>query len=252
MNDTAQNPQFTERQPLTADPLFHGMVVVFGVLTTALPAGLAQPRFLPIVQALSITVFLAIPLRAGLWRRAALSMGLFLISAAVTMALLTYLAPQQVEGALPHGFALRSELLEWSFGAGGWPGSPQSQPTTMLVQFAGVCTGAIASAGLVGNWFLMRVVDSAAFGTGLLFRSLDGPLVSLLAIPVWSWLWISGLAALVLWLSQPILSGHWSPRYYVEHQRALLLASAILLVAGLLATLVLPDFWQAMIAAANQ
>ena len=244
-----QNSAQPKSQPLTVDPLYYGTVIAFALLTTALPAVLAQPRFLPIAQAVALTVFLAIPLRAGYWRRAIWVMTVFLITAFAVIASLTYWIPQQIEASIPSGFALRSDLVAWSFGVGLWPGSPQTAPFSQLVEFAGVCLGALITAGLAGNWFLVRAVDSTGFSAGLLARTLAGPLGFLLSMPVWRALWIGGLAGSVILLSQPILSGRWSPRYYLANQRALVLWSAILLVLGFLAGILLPSLWQSVIAA---
>jgi hypothetical protein len=174
---------------------------------------------------------------------------MFLITAFAVMIALSYWVPQQVEAAIPNGFALRSDLIAWSFGASQWPGSPQAAPLSNLVELVVVCLGALATAGLAGNWFLMRALNAAGFSAGILARGLGGPLGLLLSVPVWRMLWISGLAGLVVLLSQPILSGRWSPRYYLIGQRSLALWSVSLLVLGLLTAFVLPVAWQSMIAA---
>lgn len=236
-------------RPLTTDPVYYTMVAVFAILTTGLPAGLGQPRFLPIAQAIALTVFVAIPLSAGLWRRAALVMALWLVLALAAMSVMTVLLPTQIEKAIPGGFQMRSDTLAWAFGATDLPGALGADSTTRLVELAGVAIGSLVTAGLAGNWFLMRAVNVTGFSMGILWRTIGSPFGLLLAAPVWSLLRIAGLAGLVLLFSQPLLSGHWSPRYYWESQPKLVVGTLLLLALGLALGFVGPPFWQSMLSA---
>ena len=48
---------------LSRDPVYFAMVGFFALLTTGFPLVLGQFRFLPLVQALALAIFLLVPLR---------------------------------------------------------------------------------------------------------------------------------------------------------------------------------------------
>lgn len=245
MEKTQKPPEI---QPLTMDPVYYGMAVVFAVLTTALPAGLGQSRFLPIVQALALTIFLAMPLRAGLWRRAAVVMAIWLVLALGITAAITLFAPDHMERTVAGGFELRSSLVAWVYGASSMPDTILAAPVARMIETAGVVLGALLSAGLVGSWFLMQTVNATGFETGILMRTIGGAAGVALSIPVWSVLRLAGLAGLVILLSQPLLRGRWSVPFYWETQRTLIVWSLVLLALGILLGIAVPPLWQSAIA----
>ena len=138
-----------------------------------------------------------------------------------------------MENAIPNGFEVRSDTLAWAYGASEISGALVANLTARLVEMTGVAIGSLLTAGLVGNWFLMRTANLMGFSMGVLLRAFDGPAGLVLAALVWGLLRIAGLAGLVLLLSQPLLSGQWSPRCYWAAQRKLVVATLFLLALGL-------------------
>ncbi len=199
-----------------------------------------------------LTIFIAIPLRSGLWRRAAALAAMWLALVLAIIGGMTYLAPEHMERAIPGGFELHGKLVAWAFGASPTPASLRTDPSAHAIELAGVVFGSLLTAGLAGNWFLMRVVNESGFSMGIVWRAVGGPGGLLLAIPVWSLLRIAGLAGFVLLFAQPLLSGQWSPRYYWVAQRRLIIWSVLLFALGLLLGLVVPPLWQSMMDAVVQ
>jgi hypothetical protein len=109
-----------------------------------------------------------------------------------------------------------------------------------VIEFVAMIISSLATAGLVGIWFLMRLVNQAAFGTGILLASLANPGQSLLVIPYWTLLRVAGYAGLVLLCAMPLLTSTWSPSYYWQHHRKLILLSVGLVVVGFVAEFFLP------------
>ena len=100
--------------------------------------------------------------------------------------------------------------------------------------------GGLATAGLVGAWFLARTVNLAAYGTGILIRTLDdGGLWR--TVPYWTLLRVAGLGGLLTLCAEPLLTSQWSPLYYWRARRRLILISSTLLLLGLLLELFLPN-----------
>ena len=234
-------------QSLTSDPAYYIMVAVFAFLTTALPIALGQPRFLPVAQAVALTVFIAIPLKAGLWKRSALLMTMWLLLVVAIVAITTKLTPSHVELSIGSGFAFHTNLLAWLYNAKTASGVMQENILSDLVVTAGVIVGSLVSAGGIGNWFLMRLVNQTGFGIGIIWGAIEGRGGLLLAIPLWTVLRIAGLAGFVILFSTPLLSGQWSPHYYWKTMRSLILSSAILLILGILLGMFGPTLWQSLI-----
>ena len=229
---------------LTADPLYYLMGSIFALLTTALPAVMGQPRFLPIAQAIVLTVFTAIPLRRGLLRHAAAMLALWLVLQLATFSALSWLAPDQVERAISSGFELRANLLEWLFAGAPLPHSLAVQPRARFLQFAGITLGSLATGGLAGTWFLVRAVNLTGFTIGSLAPAVGGPLGLLVSLPLWSLARIAGYAGLLLPLSEPLLLGQWSLTRLWIRRRNLLIISAALILLSLLLELLVPALWQ--------
>ncbi len=231
-----------ESYSLTRDPTYYLTVSFFALLTTAMPALLGQPRFLPFLQAITLTIFIAIPLRKGHLRGALNVMALWLILQFGLMTLLSWAFGGLVERAIANGFAYRGELTSWFYSGAILPGSLQAAPLARLVEVIGIIVGSVFTAGLIGAWFLVRAVDLAGFGTGTLLTSLDAPALILRVIPIWSLVRITGYAGLVTLLAEPLLTNIWSPTHYWHHRQRLLLVSLGLIIAGLLLELILPGF----------
>ncbi|MCC6166241.1 MAG: hypothetical protein IT329_03350 [Caldilineaceae bacterium] len=229
-----------EPYSLTRDPLYYFTAGFFVILTTALPALLGQPRFLPLNQALALTVFIAIPLRKNHLRGAVNVMALWLLLQYALITLLTWSFGDYVERAIDDGFVYRGELASWFYGGAALPGGLHATPIARLIEILGIILGSLLTAGLVGAWFLVRAVNFAGFGTGALLASLDTPALILLVIPLWSLVRIAGYAGLVILLAEPLLANRSSISHILTHRRKLLMLSLGLVIAGLLLELILP------------
>ena len=232
------------RYDLTADPIFFVTFGFFAVLTTLLPAALGQANFLPILQALALTVFLAIPLRRGRVDRGIWVITLWIGLQLVVMLAGSALLPQLFERAIRDGFGYHRLLLEWSVTGEGLPGWLLAAPLSRLGELVGVLFGSLFSAGLAGLWFLMRAVNQFGYAAGRLAAS--GSTGLLLGLMPWRMLTIAGYAGFVLLLAQPLLNNNWSLFTYLTRQRRLITVSVTLLALGLLLELTLPALWQRM------
>jgi hypothetical protein len=226
---------------LTRDPLYYVTVGFFALLTTALPGLLGQPRFLPVIQALALTIFIALPLRKGHIRGALNVMAIWLTLQYILMALLSWAFGGLVERAMANGFVYQGELAAWFYGSARLPGSLHAAPLARLVEIAGIVLGSMLTAGLVGAWFLVRAVNLAGYSTGTLLASLDTPALVPLVLPIWSLLRLAGYAGLIVLLAEPLLTNQWAIAFYWARRRRLLLLSLGLIIAGLIAELVLPS-----------
>ena len=233
-----------DRYQLTSDPAYYVMAGVFAFLTTALPSALGQPTLMPLAQALALTVFVAIPVRSGLWKHAALVMLLWVALELAVVAGLTVLFTDHMERSFPSGFEFRSGVLAWVFGATAWPETASIPPARPLADVAGVVVGSVATGGLVGNWFLVRYVNVTGFAIGIVTRAIGASPGLYLSIPPWSMLRIAGMASAVILLSEPLLAGKWSPTFYWSNRRVLLISSLTLLVLSFLVGATAPAMWQ--------
>jgi hypothetical protein len=231
----------TDNYSLTRDPLYYIMVGFFAAFTTILPALMGQPRFLPFIQTLILTLFIAVPLRRHHPRGALNVLAIWLPLQFFLITLLTRFFGTQLEHAFIDGFAYRGAITAWFFGGALHPSGIIATPFAYVIEFLGVILGSLVSLGLIGTWFLVRLTDQAAFGTGILLTSLVNPGQSLLVLPYWSLLRASGYAGFVILCAQPLLINNWSPLYYWQTQRKLVVYSTVLLIAGLLLELFLPN-----------
>ena len=229
---------------LVKDPIFYVTFGFFALLTTALPAALGQPNFLPIAQTVAITLFLAIPLRRGRIATAIVVLSSWLFLQLLVMIVGSALLPLVFERSVHDGFAYHRALLEWSATGLNLPGSILQSPVSRLVEFFGVLLGSLLSAGLVGLWFLVRAVNQFGFGVGRL--ALEGPSVLLIGLMPWRMVTLAGYAGLIILLAQPLLTNNWNPALYFPRQRRLATASAILIVIGLVLEFALPGLWRSM------
>ena len=229
---------------LMKDPIYYFTFGFFAILTTALPAALGQPNFLPIAQAVALTLFLAVPLRRGLVGKGILVLSVWLVLQTLVMIVGTALLPPVFERAIHDGFAYHRSLLEWSVTGQNLPGWLFNSPVARLVELFGVLLGSLLSAGLVGLWFLMRAVNQFAYAVGRL--ALEGPPGLILGLMPWRLAMIAGYAGFVVILAQPLLTNSWSPAFYIKRQRRLLTASLTLVAIGLLLEMTLPGLWRSI------
>lgn len=232
---------------LTRDPVFYGTIVFFVFITTAIPAVMGQPNFMPTAQTLGLTVFTAVGLRRG-----GVAIGLrvatvWLVVQALLFLLLAWLMPVQMEKAIHDGFLYRTGLVQWTYTDGVLPGSLLDAPLTRLGEVAGIVLGSLATVGLVGGWFLVKGVNLLAYGAGSLWRGLDAPLGILLGLAPWRLAQLAGYTGLFVLLIQPLLLNNWNPAYYLANQRRLIVVSLALLLGGLLAELFLPGLWRSLL-----
>lgn len=232
------------RYDLTTDPIFYITFGLFALLTTLLPAALGQATLMPILQALALTIFLAIPLRRGSVDKGILALALWLALQLLVMGAGSAFLPQMFERAVADGFGFHRALLEWSVTGEGLPGWVLANPLVRLVEVAGVLLGSLLSAGLAGLWFLMRAVNQLGYAAGRLAAGGGAGLV--LGLMPWRLVTIVGYAGSVLLLAQPLLRSNWSVAFYFGRQRRLAVASVTLIVLGLLLELTLPGLWRSM------
>ncbi len=227
---------------LVKDPIYYITVCFFAFLTTALPAALGQPNFLPIVQTVAITLLLAVPLRRGRITTALIVLSSWLFLQLLVMILGSLLLPLVFERAIHDGFAYHRALLEWSVTGLNLPGAIIHSPGARLAEFFGTLLGSLLSAGLIGLWFLVRAVNQFGYGIGRL--AVEGPPGFILGLMPWRLATLAGYAGLVVMLAQPLLTNNWNPAHYFSRQRRLATVSAILIVLGLILEFVLPDLWR--------
>jgi hypothetical protein len=225
---------------ITRDPIYLVTVAFFALLTTALPALLGQHRFMPILQALVLTVFVALPIHHRRPQGALHVLAVWLPLQFITLLLLTLMAGERVERAIPGGFIVRGAVVDWFFGGGVYPAAFGAAPLARLGELTGIIIGSFATAGLVGAWFLLRALNLAAYSTGILLAALETPAWTLLTLPWWTFLRLGGYAGLVALLAEPLLTYTWSPLHYWRTRRRLILVSIALVAAGMLSELLLP------------
>lgn len=233
---------------LVYDPLFYIMLVFFVILTTALPASLGQPRFMPIIQTIVLFVFLLVPLRQRLVRPAVSVMIIWLICQCAIISVLTWLMPLQLEHAIGNGFLYHEAYLQWFFGHGLLPDSLAVQPANRIIELAGILLGSLLTGGLVGVWFFVRAINLTGFSIGSLIAPLGGFAHLIGALPIWTLIRLSGYAGAIVWLAEPLLTRNWSLRYYGTERRQLMLVAIGLLGLGLLLEFILPTAWRTLFA----
>ena len=225
---------------LIQDPLYYVTLLFFALVTTVPPALIGQPTFLPVAQAISLTIFAALAIRRGSLRQALIVVGIWLITQFVLMAALTWLVPTRLDLVFANGFNLRTATLQWFYTGQDLPRTLAVGSGTVLMEAAGVILGSLATGGLIGAFFLVRAVNFAAFGMGGLLAA-D---VSLLAaLPIWTLIKLAGYAGLFVHLSRPLLIKDLSATTLLGQHRRLLMISAGLLIGGLLLELFLPGLW---------
>lgn len=232
--------QTTTNPSITNDTIYYVMAALFALLTTALPALMGQPRFLPIIQTLSLTTFVTIALRHRNVRGALTVMAIWLPIQFILLTLLTTLLPTQVEHAFTDGFAYRASITNWFFGSAPHPNGLAAGWTASIVEIVAILVGSLTTAGLLGVWFLVRLVNQAAYGTGILLATIDNSLYTLLVIPYWTLLRAAAYAGLIVICAMPLLTYQWSPAYYWRNHRRLIVTSLVLLLLALLFELFLP------------
>jgi hypothetical protein len=245
--DASPNAPQTATYQLTRDPVFYATVGFFALLTTLLPGILGQPNFMPIVQALGLTIFTAIPLRRGDVRTALRVLLLWLIVQLVVIVFMAWGLPTQTARAIPDGVTYRMALVTWAYTGEALPRSLLVAPWARLIEILGVLIGSLLTGGLVGSWFLVRAVDLFGFSAGTLIGEMAPANGLLLGFTPWRILMLTGYAGFFLLLAQPILSNRWDLNHYFKDQRRLLLWSSGLLVIGLLLEALLPGAWQGLV-----
>ena len=233
---------------LTRDPLFYGTLVFFVLLTTAVPGVMGQPNFMPVIQALALTVFTAIALRRAGIGPALRVATVWLVVQGLFLFALACLLPVQIEQAIHDGFLVRTGLVEWVYGGNLLPGSLLAAPLTCLREIVGIVLGSLATVGLVGGWFLVKGVNLLAYGMGSLWRGTGSPLGILLGLAPWRLAQLAGYTGLFALLMQPLLLNNWNPAHYLSTQRQLILVSLALVGGGLIAELFVPGLWRAVFA----
>lgn len=225
---------------LIQDPLYYITLLFFVLVTTVPPALIGQPTFLPLAQALGLTIFAALAIRRGSPRQALIVVGVWLITQFVLMAAVSWLLPTRLDLAFANGFNFRTAYLQWFYTGQDLPRGLVSSPGSVLIEVAGVLFGSLATGGLIGAFFLVRAVNFAAFGMGGL---LAGGVGIIAALPLWTFFKVGGYAGFFVLFSRPVLTGNLSPSALLGQNRRLLTFSAGLLLAGLILEYFLPGLW---------
>lgn len=233
---------------LVNDPIYIITVAVFALITTGLPTIVGQFRFMPIIQALSLAVFLGLALRRGNLRSGLRVLMVWVGVQMLTMLILVIVLPPHLsERALAGGFAHRQSLLEWMYAAAPYPNGLLAAPVAYLIEFLGIVVGTLLTGGLVGLWFFMRLVNFTAFSMATMTILANGPAAPLVPVLVWNLLRLAGYLCLIPILAQPVLRGQWNLRiYWTRHPRLIMLGFA-LLIGGLLLEPVLTPLWPNLI-----
>ncbi|MEZ4673229.1 MAG: hypothetical protein R2932_03170 [Caldilineaceae bacterium] len=241
-------PPMNRRYALVNDPIFYITLVIFVLLTTALPAIIGQPIFLPIAQSLALFSFMMITLYQHLVRRTLIVIALWLVLQFLVIVLATIFAEQRIQAAIPDGFHYRMAYAEWFYSSAGAvrPDSFAAHPVARTVEVLGVTLGSLLSVGLVGLWFLMRALNLAAFSMGSLLLAIGDTGGFLGAIPLWSLVRISGYAGLIVCFTEPLLTNDWQLWTYLRKRRRLLLTAIGLTAGGMVLELFLPSLWRAI------
>mgnify|MGYP003382383134 CR=1 FL=1 len=228
---------------LSRDPAYFLMAVFFALLTTGLPAVMGQPRFLPLNQAVVLTIFVAIALRRGDIRSGLAIVYLWLGVSMALLMVLTWFVPEQMERAIDNGFMQRAMTSEWYFARSPLPAGITEEPLAGIVEIAGILLGSLLTGGLVGAWFLMGMANLAAFSAGHLLAIFGNPLLIFIALPIWSILEIIGAGGLVVVFAEPLLSGRFALGSWFQRRKRLLALFGVIFGLGLLAEALLPAFW---------
>lgn len=235
----------TQGQTLLSDPIFYVMLVVFVLISTALPALLGQARLLPLMQAVALTAFVAVAARHRSVKHAIDIMTIWLAIQFVLLLVLALVVNARVEQAIGNGFLFRAEMAEWAFADGVLPASWLDQPINRLIELFGITVGSALSGGLIGIWSVVRTVDLAAFSAAG-FLLTPGTLAGLLVgLAPWTVLHIAGAVTLIAVLAQMLWTNTWSPRIYLTDYRRPLAVGVLLLLAAVLAEFALSPLWRA-------
>ena len=152
---------------------------------------LGQFRFLPLVQALALSIFLLVPLRRRDLRSALFVIFLWLALSMATVFALTWFDAAWTDACLrerlqlPRGLC-RMVLRRQRGVQGRLPASFVTQPLASVVELLGFVLGSLLTVGFVGAWFLMKVANLAAFGAATLASTLPNPFLAVVALPLWS------------------------------------------------------------------
>ncbi len=233
------NESATEKN-ITHDATYYVTAAFFALITSALPAVLGQPRFLPIIQTLALTTFVSVALHNRNLRGAGQVMALWVPIQFIVIVVLTRTFLGQVEHAFTEGFAYRAAITAWFFGGAPHPAGLAAHPLGFVTEFAMMAIGSLLTAGLVGVWFLVRLINLAAYGTGILLATLPNLGLVLLVIPYWTLLRAAGHAALIVLCAMPLLTYRWSPGYYWREHRQWLVVALTLIILGIVAELIIP------------
>jgi hypothetical protein len=231
---------------LTTDPLYYVTVAFFALITTALPAALGQPRFMPVAQALSLTIFMVIVLRRGDAARAYQLVLMWLVIQITVIGALSVFFPAQLERALPAGFLYRTALTSWLYTDAPLPGGLLAAPASRFLEIAGVIFGSLISAGIVGTWFLVRMANLTGYSIGSLLNAIEDGFSILAVLPLWSIAYLISLAAWLVLCAEPLLTRNWSPQFYWRNRRLLVLIAVAFLALAILLELSIAPLWKGL------
>ncbi len=231
---------------LIKDPIFFTTVAVFALLLGGIGFALGSRLLLLGLQTVALALFVGMAVRRRSPRHALLILALWMLFQFAAFFSAAWVAPHQADRLVADGFLARAAFLEWFYTGAPLPNSLLTAPGPRLLELAAALAGSLLTGGLVGAWFLVRAVNQAAFLAAALLSGGTGPGALLSALPIWTLLYLAGLAGFVVLLAEPLLTGVWSPSYYLTVRRRLLAGAALLLLLGLLLELTLAPRWPAL------
>jgi hypothetical protein len=229
------------------DPVYYVIVAFFALLTTAAPALMGQPRFMPFTQTVALFVFLAIVVRNQALIPALRILAIWLVVQLIVLTVVTRLAPNQVEHAIREGFAYRSASIAWLHGAQSLPASLLSAPFSRFFEVVGVLLGSLLTGGFLGVWLLIRGANLAGYAAGAFWQDSHSLATVFAGLAPWVLLRLAGYMGFVALLAEPLLTSNWSLRYYLSERRQPLRISTAMLLVGLLLELLLPGLWRTLL-----
>ena len=197
---------------LSRDPSSLPWLGFFALLTTGFPCVLGQPRFLPLVQAVALTLFLAVPLRQRNLRSALFVVFLWLALTMGTLLALTWFDRRSHGTRLRGRFSLPRGLcrmvLRRQRASSPLPARFGTQLLPSLVEIVGIMLGSLLTGGPCRRLVLVKAANLAAFGAATLASTLPNPLLAVVALPLWRILQVIGGGGLLVLLAEPLASGH--------------------------------------------
>lgn len=229
---------------ISDEPLYFGTALIFAFLTTTLSGILGLSWFLPLLQTITLAIFMLPLMRRGRVKRALALFASWLLIQFLVIMFLSMATPGQMEHAIADGFNRRTGMLAWFYASAEPPAGLVVGLGGRLLELLAVGVGSALTGGLVGFWFVVRGVNLAAFYSGTILAALSDTAIGIGAFPIWSLLRLVGYGLLTVIAAGPLLNRTQSLGLYFRQQRILLVWAIGLILFGLILELTLPDLWR--------